>query len=346
MADTKQHIGVFRLSAMGDVAMIVPVLRAFSKQHPFVKITVISRAFFKAFFEDIPQVHFFIFDDEGRHKGFLGLLRLFWDIKKMQITAFADVHNVLRSKIVGFLLSFCGIKVVILNKDRAAKKALTRVINKQFFPLTTVFEKQCEVYKKLGFMVNLSQPIFPEKKALPPEITTLIGMNYQYLIGIAPFAQYQSKVYPLDLMAQVIDKLAATKNTTLLLFGGGNTEITILNNLSQKHQNVIVVAGKLKMQQELQLMAHLNLLISMDSGNAHLAAMQGTKVLSLWGGTHPYAGFAPFNQKPEDSLLANRNLYPHLPNSIYGNKTIAGYEDAMRSILPETIVAKVHEMLG
>jgi ADP-heptose:LPS heptosyltransferase len=72
-----------RLSAMGDVAMTVPVLRAFVEQNPGIKITVISRPFFKPFFDTIPTVSFFAFDEKNRHKGFLGLIRLFSDLKSL-----------------------------------------------------------------------------------------------------------------------------------------------------------------------------------------------------------------------------------------------------------------------
>ena len=89
-----------RLSAMGDVAMTVPVLRAFANQYPDVKVTVVSRPFFKPFFEGIPNLTFFAFDEKERHKGFKGLLRLFQDLKALKIDAFADLHNVLRSKVI------------------------------------------------------------------------------------------------------------------------------------------------------------------------------------------------------------------------------------------------------
>jgi ADP-heptose:LPS heptosyltransferase len=83
----------------------------------------------------------------------------------------------------------------------------------------------------------------------------------------------------------------------------------------------------------------------MDSGNAHIAAMLGVKVISLWGATHPYAGFAPFNQPLKNSLVADRNLFPKLPTSVYGNKIVPGYEDAMRTILPESVVRSVRSQL-
>ncbi|MDI6032461.1 glycosyltransferase family 9 protein [Flavobacterium sp. LB2P84] len=335
-----------RLSAMGDVAMTVPVLRAFVNQHPEVKITVISRPFFKPFFEGIPNITFFAFDEKERHKGVAGLLRLFQDLKRLNIDAFADLHNVLRSKIVRNLFALSGKKVASVDKGRAEKKALTQSENKVFQQLPTMFERHVKVFEQLGFTVDLSHAVFPEKAILSPEILAIIGDKNQKIIGIAPFAQYNSKVYPLDLMQEVIDKLALDTTHTILLFGGGKKEIEILDLLSANKENVINMAGKIKFQQELQLISNLDVMLSMDSGNAHIAATLGVKVITLWGATHPYAGFLPFNQPIENALVSDRNLFPKLPTSVYGNKKVDGYEEAMRTIAVEAIVEKIKIVLN
>jgi ADP-heptose:LPS heptosyltransferase len=345
-----QHIAVMRLSAMGDVAMTVPVIRAFVNQSRSlgteVRITVISRPFFKPFFEGIPNVSFFAFDDKVRHKGFFGLLRLFQDLKSLDVDAFADLHNVLRSKVVRNLFALSGKKTASVDKGRAEKKALTRSENKVFQPLTTMFERHVKVFQELGFSVDLSSPLFPEKAVLNRAILDLIGEKNEKWIGIAPFAQYDSKVYPLDLMQKVIDGLVESTNYKILLFGGGNKEIEILNSLSNHKENVITVAGKIKFQQELQLISNLDLMLSMDSGNAHIAAMLGVKVITLWGATHPFSGFSPFNQPLENALVSDRNQFPMLPTSVYGNKIVAGYQDAMRTILPENVVGSIQSQLA
>ncbi|HSN48477.1 MAG TPA: glycosyltransferase family 9 protein, partial [Flavobacterium sp.] len=217
MSKKIQHIAVIRLSAMGDVAMTVPVLRAFVSQNPEIKVTVVSRPFFKPLFETIPNVSFFAFDEKRRHKGFLGLLRLFQDLKALQIDAFADLHNVLRSKVVRTLFALSGKKTAFVDKGRSEKAALTRPENKIFKPLATMFERHIKVFEQLGFAIDLSNPTFPDKAVLSKEISLLIGENYQKLIGIAPFAQYDSKIYPLDLMEEVIHKLAEKKTYKILL---------------------------------------------------------------------------------------------------------------------------------
>lgn len=330
---------------MGDVAMTVPVLRALVLQHPDVKITMVSRPFFQAFFTDIPNVNFFGVDLNQRHKGFVGLLRLFFDLRKLEVDLVADLHNVLRSKVVRALFALSGKTVAATDKGRAEKKALTSSTNKVFAPLKQMAERHVDTFQQLGFSIDITHPKFPEKAVLSQEIISFTGTRNQNWIGIAPFAQYESKVYPQDLMQQVIDALAENKNNHLFLFGGGAIEIQKLQQLQNKHDNVIVVAGKLAFEAEIQLISNLDVMLSMDSGNSHIAAMLGVKVITLWGATHPYAGFKPFNQPDAFCLTADRTQYPLLPTSIYGNKKVKGYDEVMRTILPSQVVEKINSNL-
>ncbi len=344
--DKLKHIVIFRLSAMGDVAMTVPVIRALIEQHPDVRVTVVSRLFFKPFFNGIDRLSFFSVDVKKRHKGFLGLMRLYTDLKKLNVDYFADFHNVLRSQIIRALFKTSDVKVAALDKGREGKKELTRADNKVFKQLPTMFSNHQITLKKLGFSVDIAHPKFPSVPQLLPELRQFVNEKTTHWIGIAPFAQYDTKVYPLDLMQKVIDELAENENITIFLFGGGEKEISLLNQLKRDNENVVVMAGKVKLDAELNLIQHLDVMLSMDSGNAHIAAMLGKKVVTLWGATHPYAGFAPFNQPADYCITADRNKYPLLPTSVYGNKKVEGYEDAMRTISPQTVCNKLIEIIN
>ena len=328
---------------MGDVAMTVPVIRAFVEQNPNVKITVVSRPFFQPFFNDIPNLNFFAVDVNGRHKGLIGLFKLYSDLNKLSIDAIADLHNVLRSKIIRTFFKLSGKEVAYTDKGRAEKKALTRLKNKVFNQLPSMFERHVKTFNSLGFSVDISNPLFSNKSILEEEILKVSGeKGKESWIGIAPFAQYKSKVYPLDLMQEVIHKLLLNENNKLFLFGGGKEEIEKLNFLSNGNSKCIVVAGKFTLTQEMQLISNLDSMLSMDSGNGHIAAMLGVKVITLWGATHPYAGFTPFNQPLTNSLIPDLKEYPLLPTSVYGNRIVKGYEDAMRTIRVEDILEKIN----
>ena len=331
---------------MGDVAMTVPVLRALLLQHPGVKVTVLSREFFRPFFDGMGNVNFVAADVKGRHKGFWGVFRLFRELKKLKINAVADLHNVLRSKIITSLFQISGAKTATTDKARAEKKALTRAENKVFAQLKPIIQRHAETFGRLGFPVNLDNPKFPEKPAIADEVGKITGEKSGKWIGIAPFAQHQGKVYPADLMQEVITGLSQNPDYKIFLFGGGKEEQKQLINFAEGLQNVVVTAGKLTFMEELNLIANLDLMLSMDSGNAHIAAMYGVKTVTLWGATHPYAGFAPFHQPENHMIKAARNQYPLLPTSIYGNKIIPGYEDVMRTIKPKQVVHKIYEIIN
>jgi ADP-heptose:LPS heptosyltransferase len=324
---------------MGDVAMTVPVLRVLSQSYPDLKITVLSRAFLKPLFEDIPNVNFYAADVYGKHKGVLGLYRLAKELKAQHVDAVADFHNVTRSKILRFYLKWLGVsKLSKIDKGRVEKKTLIKTDIKNTKQLKSTFERYTTVLNHLDFTIDLKKHQFPAKKPLSNKLLDIVGQKKTKWIGIAPFAQYASKSYPLDLIEQVIESLTK-KGYQLLLFGGGDKEISLLHKIAQKHPKTINVAGIIKLKDELILISHLDIMLAMDSANAHLAAMQGIPVVTLWGATHPYAGFMPFNQPFENALLPDLDKYPKLPCSIYGNKICTGYEDAMRSISSDKVVS-------
>ncbi|WP_346883525.1 glycosyltransferase family 9 protein [uncultured Algibacter sp.] len=340
MPKTSKHILVIRLSAMGDVAMTVSVLRAVTQQYPELKITVLTRGFFVPFFRDIKRVDVFHADVKGKHKGVFGLYKLARELNKDNaFYAIADLHNVLRSKI---LKTFIRCKrFSSIDKGRKEKRLLTT--GKLFEQLKTTHQRYADVFKTLGYPLDLSNPTFPERAILNKKVKTLIGQDDKKRLGIAPFAAHKGKMYPINQMRKVIETLSKTHQ--IILFGGGIKEINILNGFEKDFDNVINTAGKLTLDDELDVISNLDVMLSMDSGNAHIAAMLGVKVISIWGVTHPYAGFAPYNQPQDYILLPDRNQFPKIPTSIYGNKFPEGYENAAGSIAPEIIIEKIKSII-
>ena len=338
------HILVIRLSAMGDVAMLVPVFSALASKFPNLKITLLTKAHFGPIFSEMPNVSVFPAMVKGEHKGLLGLFRLFRALKGTGIDAVADTHNVLRSNVLKLFFKLSGIPVVQLDKGRLEKKALTRAKNKHFKPLKTTHERYADVFKNLGFTINFNSGKTLNKQPLPKNTRELLPQNPGKLIGVAPFAAHQGKMYPLSLMEKVI-QLVLEKNHTILLFGGGRKEEDVLNDMAEKMgPQVISVAGKMNLGLELALVSNLDTMLSMDSGNGHLAANYGVPVITIWGVTHPYTGFAPFGQPLSRSLTADREAYPLLPTSVYGNKFPEGYEQAIATITPQQVVEKILEV--
>jgi len=316
-----KHILVIRLSAMGDVAMTVPVIEALVAQYPELKVTVLTRTFFLPFFRELPNVSVYNAELKDKHKGVLGLYKLSKELKSLNIDAVADLHNVLRTNILRFFLFKFPFQQI--DKGRKEKKKL---INGELFKqLKTTHQRYADVFLNLGYNTNLSNLKFRSSKMLPKKIDDLHINRSKPIIGIAPFANYKSKMYPIGLMEDLIAILS--KQYQIFLFGGGLKEIDKLNEFQKAYNNVINIAGKLTLNEELDVISNIDLMLAMDSGNGHIAAFLGKKVITIWGVTHPYAGFAPFNQPVEHSLLPKRDNYPKIPTSIYGNVYPDNYEN-------------------
>jgi len=338
------HVLVFRFSAMGDVAMLVPVLRRLFHQNPKIQVTLVTRPFFAPIFSEFPHLQIITPDFKNTHKGVRGLWKLFIALKKLHPTAVADLHAVLRTHLLRFFFRLYGYRVRKINKGRAAKRRLTRAKNKIFAPLQSTPYRYAEVFSKLGFDIDLTVSEHIDPLPLSESISQSLPPKDRPWIGIAPFAAHPGKVYPLDLMQKVIAYLQ--QEHCVFLFGGGVSEAQQCELWEKAFPGVTSTANRFSLENELAIISNLNLMLSMDSANAHLATNFNIPVVTLWGQTHPFAGFAPFGQPASFALTADRTLYPKLPTSVYGSHIPKGYESAMRSMDPKHIITRILVILS
>lgn len=330
------RIVVIRFSSLGDVALTVPVIASLIKQYPKIEIIVVTKKGFGNLFSLIDgNIKIVEADFQGKHKGISGIFSLYAEIVKYKPNYIADLHSVLRTWILFLLFLFRGIKTFRISKGRTEKRKLIRRKNKiqKSLPLTS--DRYKDVFTRIGFDFKIDNEFKP-KFDNPITFKETQGFEGK-IIGIAPFAKHATKTYPTEKMEEVIRLLC--QDFRLILFGGGEKEIKLLKDFEQKFENVISVAGKYTLNEELQLMGKLSAILTMDSANMHLASLVGIPVVSVWGGTHRFAGFTPWNQ-PETNMI-ELNLTCR-PCSVYGKKDCwRGDMACMDRILPDTIVAKL-----
>ena len=343
-----EHILIIRFSALGDVAMTVPVVASLARQYPHVHITMLSKDFVRPLFEGLaPNVSFMGADLKTEYHGVKGLNALYRRLTAKNFTAIADLHDVLRSKYLRLRFDLGRYKVAHINKHRQSRCQLVSARNKILRRLPTAFENYAEVFAKLGYPVQLDMGFRMREFPLPSggEIAADNMLEGGPLIGIAPFAAHEGKVYPLNLMEKVIAQLAERHpSARMFFFGGGQEELAVFQQWAKQFPRCMVVGDHLHgFDQELALMQRLNVMISMDSGNMHLASLVGLPVVSIWGATHPYAGFYGFGQRPENAVQLD---LPCRPCSIYGNKKcMRGDLACLKNISPEQIINKVEAVM-
>ncbi|MDR0891339.1 MAG: glycosyltransferase family 9 protein [Mediterranea sp.] len=337
---------LIRFSALGDVAMTVPLLHSLATQYPQHHFTVLSRAAWQPLFERLPDnVSFVTADLKGKHKGIPGLNRLYNELKTQGYDYVADLHRVLRSHFLGLRFRMAGIPVATLHKGRSEKQKLVRRRHKLLHPLKDSFQRYADVMARLGFPVQLqASPLYPERKGDGPAIDAMVGAKGNLTwVGIAPFAKHEGKIYPLELQEQVVAHFAARPDVRVFLFGGGREEQAVFSRWTTKYPTVTSPAGKVDLGKELLLMSRLDVMLSMDSANMHLASLVGVPVVSVWGATHPYAGFMGWQQSIDNAVQLG---LPCRPCSVFGQKPCwRGDYACLHGIDPQWVIEKVEEVL-
>jgi ADP-heptose:LPS heptosyltransferase len=338
---------VIRFSAIGDVAMSIPVVYSLATQYPQHQITVLSKPNMAALFTKLPaNVSFRGIDLKGDYAGFKGLNRLFKELNAENYDYIADFHDVLRTKYLRWRFTLKGKKTAHIDKGRKGKKALTRPDNKIRKQQDTSFQRYANVLKVLGLPVDIRfSSIYGTSQADMATLEPIVGKKEtDRWIGIAPFATHAGKIYPQEKMEEVVKILSQQPHTRIFLFGGGAKEVQVLSSWESKYPTATCIAGKLKMDAELTLMSNLDVMVSMDSGNMHLASLVNTPVVSIWGATHPFAGFLGWKQDEKNVVQIDM---PCRPCSVFGNKPCLRKDYAcLHQITPKMIVERIENILS
>ena len=327
---------------MGDVAMTIPVVYAAAKANPNDSFTMLTQTSLIPLFVDRPSnLNMTGVNTKTTEKSFFGFLRYVLKLRQYQFDNVLDLHDVIRSRIVDLIFRLYGKKVFVIDKRRKEQKRLIARPPKNLQPLLPVTDRYAEVFRKAGFCFEETFTSLNAGQA--DEIITMFGAKKGRWIGVAPFAKHQGKVYPIGKMERVVQALTEQDNCRIFLFGGRGVEETTLNLWEEKYKNTVNVAGKYLLDTELALISVLDVLVSMDSANMHLASLVGTNVISIWGATHPFSGFYGYRQRPD---LAVQVDLPCRPCSIYGKKPCyRGDWACMNRVTPEQIIHKINNCL-
>ena len=312
-ASYRKHILLIRLSALGDVAILQPVLRQRAKENPDVLFTLAGPPLLAPLFAGIGNVHYLPTKKQSPRQ----LYRLLSPLKPDLV---ADFHGVLRTIGLRWLFRLHGVPV--------------RSIHKRWPRRRPAWQRYDDVFRRCG----LKGDALPADDYFRPRPSD----DGLIRIGIAPFAQHRGKCYPLELMEQVVAKLTQDPAVRVYLFGSRD-EASQMQPWAEKYPHVENHAGKHAFEEELRLMATLSVMVTMDSSNMHFASCLGVPVVSVWGATHPCNGFYGWRQDMANAVQVD---LPCRPCSKYGKKNCR-YGDwrCMTQISPDAIVGRILSLL-
>lgn len=334
---------IIRMSAFGDVAMTIPLVYSVAKQYPNDTFYMLTHNFLEKLYIGKPDnLHLLLIDIKGKEKKLPGLLNYGAKLIRYKFDAVLDLHDVFRSKIICSILRFTGSKVFVINKGRKERKTLTQQKGKQLYPLKPMLQRHLEVLKKAGLepVVNFTSLFANDEVGF---LSDERSDTKQYRIGIAPNAKHKGKTYPLELMEEVIDYLSSSRRFIIEFFGGP-AEAPLFKEWTDRFAHCVFYNGKANLEKDLHRLSSLDLLISMDSANMHFASLVNTRVLSIWGATHPFAGFLGYGQSLDDCLQID---LPCRPCSVFGNKPcLRGDWACMEQLAPSMIIERIEQIFN
>ncbi|MDR0692171.1 MAG: glycosyltransferase family 9 protein [Prevotellaceae bacterium] len=325
---------VLRFSALGDVAMVAATLHETAAACRGVEFMMVSQPFMSPLFKGSDNVSCIEADIHGRYKGLWGLWKLFLRLRDLRPDVVADLHDVLRTKVLRFFFRISGVKVKKIDKGRKEKRRLTRRRNKELRPLKTMIERYREI---LNVAVGEQEVKVKEEYHWMPVVQKGGGKR----LGIAPFARYKGKCYPTSRMEKIVAYFATYEDIEVYLFGGGKEEVMVLSEWEKKY-HVVSMAGKMPLGNELIELSCMDVMLSMDSANMHLASFAGVPVVSVWGATHPFAGFTGWKQTPENCVQIEMACRPC---SVFGNRLCYRGDYACMNIPEELLIAQIEKNL-
>jgi ADP-heptose:LPS heptosyltransferase len=273
------------------------------------------------------------------------LIRLFIDIKRQsEINYVIDLHDVLRSKLLRLLFRISGTPIAIIDKGRHEKRLL--ISGKKKVQLKHSVERYCDVFAKVGYPVTPSKEnwIVPSPELIS-KTNILSGTRSGLNIGVAPYAKHKLKMWPEQNMIRLLDLIAKNYKCRFWLFGG-NEDSGRLFALQCRIAGSTSLVGKLSLNDELVFMSKLDMMISMDSSNMHMAALVGTKVISIWGSTDPLGGFAAWMQPENLSIRIPVDELTCRPCTIYGKGDCKRLDFAcMTWLTPEMVYKKIDKLI-
>lgn len=329
-----KHVLVIRLSALGDVAIMKPVVKAYADANPGVRFTVAGPPMLQPLFEGMANVSYL-----GLKKK-QSFVKIYKALDAVGADTVVDLHKVNR---VGFAVVLLRLRhlldphyrIFALRKGRVSRWLYLHHWRRA--PRRPQWQRYDDVFRRTGLKRAESGEWRVESGRQLPTTHTPLPTK----IGVAPFAQHAGKIWPEE-RTEALVRMLSERGHEVVLFGSKD-EAPVLERWARHYRGVSSMAGRLPFAEELEVIRGLSLMVSMDSANMHFASAVGVPVVSIWGATHPDFGFYGFGQDRANAICAD---LPCQPCSAYGSKPCRyGDRRCMAAITPEMVLEKIEAML-
>ena len=284
------NILVIKLSAVGDVILSVPSLRALRGRYPHARITVLVGIAARAVLGRCPYIdETIVYDPQGKHKGGVGLWKLGVLLRQHCFDSVIDLQNNRKSHILAFL----SMATYRYGYDNGKWSFLLNRKQKDDAPYLDPLDHQFRTLRLAGVKpVNKALELWPstydEKYA-----DTFLANNWikpghpLVAINVRASARWLSKNWPPSYIAELCDRLAKELHVRVVLTGAKADAAFAAYIMKLTRSKPINAVGKTDILELASLMTRCNVLITPDSAPMHIAAAMRVPFIALFGPTDP-----------------------------------------------------------
>lgn len=327
---------VVRFSAIGDILLMTPLLRALRQRHPEARITVATRTAYAPLLAHNPRVTTVIGWDEGT-----SLKTLATRVRGLGFSHRMDLHGSLRSRALRLLV---GGKWTTYPKHRVARATLIRTKRDIYDDRRPVAERYFDAAVELDVRPDDgSLELFLPRSSLASAESFLeergIGVKRQ-LIAVAPGAAHFTKRWPEHHWTALVRRLVENGNDIVVV--GGPDDRTIGEKVvAAAGEHAINAAGVFDLLGTGAVLKRSRALVAGDTGVMHLATAIGTPVVALFGPTVEQFGFFPYHAK---ATVLQRELYCR-PCSAHGGPVCPErHHRCLQDLLPEDVLDALRKL--
>lgn len=294
-----KRILITRTDRMGDVVLSLPTIKATKKAFPDAHIAVMVQLRMDGLLRNNPHIdEVIIYDKNKEHKGILGNIRFIKGLRSKRFDMALILHTTKRINILCFL---AGIPRRVGYARGKADFLLTDRINyTKKLGEKHETEYSLDILRYLGISPESSVPaIFThdeDEKKVEKLLEDLdIGVEEKFVI-LHPGASCASKMWPLENFAKIGDMLIESfKIKVMINLAPGQARFgeKVIGMMRRK---TVFFCEPVSLGELAALFKKASLIISNDSGPAHVAAGVGTSVISIFGRNQK--GLSPLRWRP------------------------------------------------
>ena len=287
-------ICVLRLSALGDVCHVLPVVRSIQDQWPGTRVTWILGRLEHRLLGHIPEIEFIVFDKKAGVAGYRDLRRRmagrrFDALLHMQLALRASLAAaVIPARVkLGFDRARAREAQWLFTTDRIEARSREHVLDSLFG-----FAERLGIRgRSLRWDIPLSPSALEYARRVVPD--------GQPTLVVSPCSSHALRNWSAERYAALADHAAARHGLRVILCGGPSPlELEYGARIEQLVRVPCVnLVGKDTPLELLATLARATVLVSPDSGPAHMATAVGTPVVGLYAATNP-ARSGPYHSRP------------------------------------------------